>query len=81
MHVQNILYVAALNAAVAIYINILKRACHSLLGHFVASFMETNICVRRVGLGELQPPPNFLRIYPFGQKVSCHSGMDVRVIC
>ena len=26
-------------------------------------------------------PPKFLRIYLFGQKVSCHSGNDVTTVC
>ena len=37
------------------------------------------IGVRKGGAGGAAAPPNFLRIYLFGQKLSCHSGNDVLV--
>ena len=37
------------------------------------------IGVREGGAGGAAAPPIFLRIYLFGQKLSCHSGNDVLV--
>ena len=57
--------------------------CHETTGTIATYYIIQPIGVREGGAGGgggAAAPPKFLRIYLFGQKLSCHSGNDGLVI-
>ena len=60
--------------------NVDKAKSSKRMRDFNFSNCKDVIGVREGGAGGASPPPNFLRIYLFGQKLSCHSGNDGLVV-